>query len=99
RSTLFIFIPYTTLFRSLPFICYAKEKLTVTTIKKLMSSHYQGTSFDPYYLERDKAPFRSIALNRNLELHILQIRNNVPANIVGRSEEHTSELQSRFDVV
>lgn len=68
---------------NLPFICYAKEKLTVTTIKKLMSSHYQGTAFDPYHLERDKAPFRSIALNRNLELHILQIRNNVPASIAG----------------
>ena len=52
-------------------------------IKKLMSSHYQGTAFDPYHLERDKAPFRSIALNRNLELHILQIRNNVPASIAG----------------
>lgn len=68
---------------NLPFICYAKEKLTVTTIKKLMSSHYQETAFDPYHLEKDKAPFRSIALNRNLELHILQIRNNVPASIAG----------------
>lgn len=46
-----------------------------------MSSHYQGTDFDPY--KREKAPFRSIALNRNLELHILQIRNNVDPAISG----------------
>lgn len=67
----------------LPFICYSNEKITIAKIKKLMSSHYQGTEYDPYHLTNRDAPFRSIALNRNLELHILQIRNNVSPDIAG----------------
>ncbi|PMB81997.1 dipeptidase [Limosilactobacillus pontis] len=67
--------------QDLPFICRPRHKLAIEEIKQVMSSHYQGTSFDPY--EHDQAPYRSIALNRNLELHILQIRNNVPAAIAG----------------
>lgn len=65
----------------LPFINHPQHKITIQEIKTLMSSHYQGTDFDPY--KRGKAPFRSIALNRNLELHILQIRNNVDPSISG----------------
>lgn len=67
--------------QDLPFICHPRHKLSVEEIKQLMSSHYQGTTFDPY--ERGHAPYRSIALNRNLELHILQIRNHVPDTIAG----------------
>ncbi len=67
--------------QDLPFICHPRHKLSIEEIKRVMSSHYQGTSFDPY--EHDQVPYRSIALNRNLELHILQIRNNVPAAIAG----------------
>ncbi|MBB1078521.1 C69 family dipeptidase [Limosilactobacillus sp. STM2_1] len=67
----------------LPFICYSKKKISVPMVKKLMSSHYQGTNYDPYSLKQGEAPFRSIALNRNLELHILQIRGNLPTNIAG----------------
>lgn len=69
--------------QDLPFICHAKKKLAVEDIKQLMSSHYQNTPYDPYHLEKGKAPYRSIALNRNMELHILQIRNNVPADLAG----------------
>lgn len=65
----------------LPFICYSEEKITVQRVKMLLSSHYQNTDYDPYKHEQGQAPFRSIALNRNLELHILQLRNNVPAEI------------------
>ncbi|MGM9907138.1 C69 family dipeptidase [Limosilactobacillus sp.] len=67
--------------QDLPFICHPRHKLSIEDIKQAMSSHYQNTPFDPY--EHDEAPYRSIALNRNLELHILQIRNNVPAAIAG----------------
>lgn len=66
----------------LPFICYPTEKITITKVKQVMSSHYQGTDYDPYQL-KTAAPFRSIALNRNLELHLLQIRNDVPAALAG----------------
>lgn len=67
----------------LPFICRAKEKITIERVKQLMSSHYEGTPYDPYELTDGEAPFRSIALNRNLELHILQIRNNTAPEIAG----------------
>ncbi|MBD5806835.1 C69 family dipeptidase [Limosilactobacillus walteri] len=67
----------------LPFICYANKKISIPMVKKLMSSHYQGTEYDPYKLDTDKAPFRSIALNRNLELHILQVRGGLPDGIAG----------------
>lgn len=67
----------------LPFICRTAEKISVQRVKTLLSSHYQNTAYDPYKHERGAAPFRSIALNRNLELHILQIRSNVPAEIAG----------------
>lgn len=63
----------------LPFINYPQRKITIQEIKTVMSSHYQGTPYDPY--TNVNAPFRSIALNRNLELHILQIRNGISEKI------------------
>lgn len=67
-----------------PFICHAQNKLTIEDIKAVMSSHYQGTPYDPYrHPDGQQAPYRSIALNRNLELHILQIRSKVPAALAG----------------
>ncbi|MCI1975285.1 MAG: C69 family dipeptidase [Limosilactobacillus sp.] len=65
----------------LPFINYPRHKITIQEIKEVMSSHYQDTDYDPYLSKG--APYRSIALNRNLELHILQIRNNVDPRVSG----------------
>lgn len=67
--------------QDLPFINYSKHKITIQEIKQVMSAHYQDTPFDPYVSEN--APYRSIALNRNLELHVLQIRNDVSNEISG----------------
>lgn len=68
----------------LPFACVPTNKLTVEVVKQVMSSHYQDTTFDPYQQKTgQRAPFRSIALNRNLELHVLQIRNGVAKAIAG----------------
>lgn len=68
----------------LPFACTPNHRLTIEDIKQVMSSHYQGTAYDPYHFAaKEEAPFRSIALNRNLELHVLQLRNNVPEPLVG----------------
>ncbi|MBA2914036.1 C69 family dipeptidase [Limosilactobacillus frumenti] len=64
--------------QDLPFINHADHLISISEINSLMSSHFQDTPFDPY--TNKEAPFRSIALNRNLELHILQIRNNVPSD-------------------
>ena len=64
--------------QDLPFINRADHLISISEINALMSSHYQRTAFDPY--TNQEAPYRSIALNRNMELHILQIRNGLPAD-------------------
>lgn len=69
--------------QDLPFICHADHKLTIEEIKDLMSSHFQNTPYDPYEQTTGHGPYRSIALNRNLELHILQIRNGVAPAVAG----------------
>lgn len=68
----------------LPFACRPDHRITIDQVKQVMSSHYEQTAFDPYQLPQgEHAPFRSIALNRNLELHVLQIRPNVPTALAG----------------
>ena len=54
-------------------------------MKFVLSSHYQNTPYDPYGTgtEDEKKQFRPIGINRNQELHILQIRSDVPAEIAG----------------
>lgn len=64
--------------QNLPFIDHCDHLISVSEINRLMSSHFQDTPYDPY--ANKTAPYRSIALNRNLELHILQIRNDVPSD-------------------
>ncbi|PEJ60844.1 dipeptidase [Bacillus sp. AFS002410] len=69
----------------LPFICHANRKISVEDIKWTLSSHFQNTQFDPYGKgnEAEKHLFRPIGINRNQGTHILQIRNDVPAEIAG----------------
>lgn len=71
--------------QDLPFVCHPKRKLAIEDIKQAMSMHFQHTDFDPYGqgCANDQHKYRPIALNRNLEIHILQIRNHVPASIAG----------------
>ncbi|GAY73343.1 C69 family dipeptidase [Lentilactobacillus kosonis] len=71
--------------QDLPFICRTDKKISVEDLKFVLSSHYQNTPFDPYGTgtEVEKKQFRPIGINRNQELHILQIRNDVPAEIAG----------------
>lgn len=69
----------------LPFICYANRKISVEEIKFVLSSHYQDTVFDAYGVGTDqqKKSFRPIGINRNIQCHILQLRNDVPKSISG----------------
>ena len=64
-----------------PFICRPTHRLAIEDLKQAFSSHYQGTDYDPY--TNPEKPYRPVALNRNLELHLLQIRNQVPVAIAG----------------
>ncbi|MFD1670876.1 C69 family dipeptidase [Agrilactobacillus yilanensis] len=71
--------------QDLPFICRANRKITIEDVKFVLSSHFENTKYDPYGAgsETDKTLFRPIGINRNHDVHILQIRNHVPAEIAG----------------
>jgi dipeptidase len=72
--------------QDLPFICRTSKKISVEDVKWVLSSHYQNTVYDAYGTlgtEAEKKLLRPIGINRNQELHILQIRNDVPAEIAG----------------
>lgn len=72
--------------QDLPFICRTDKKISVEDVKFVLSSHYQNTVYDAYGelgTDAEKKLLRPIGINRNQELHILQIRNDVPAEIAG----------------
>ena len=71
--------------QDLPFICHANRKISIEDVKFVLSSHFENTKYDPYGSgsEADKTLFRPIGINRNHDVHILQIRNDVPAAIAG----------------
>lgn len=63
---------------NIPFILHANRKLTVEDAEYYLASHYQNTKYDPTNLK--KPVFRPIGIDRGQESHIIQIRNNVPAD-------------------
>ncbi|MCP0886287.1 C69 family dipeptidase [Ligilactobacillus sp. WILCCON 0076] len=71
--------------QDLPFICYPNRKISIEDVKFVLSSHFENTKYDVYGSgsKEDKKLFRPIGINRNHDVHILQIRNDVPAEIAG----------------
>ena len=72
--------------QDLPFICRTNKKISIEDVKFVESSHYENTPYDVYGslgTPAQKKLSRPIGINRNQELHILQIRNDVPAAIAG----------------
>lgn len=70
----------------LPFAKKPEHLLTIEDFKYALSSRYQHTNYDPYGVEgseQDHKVFRPIGFQRNQELSILQIRNDVPEKIAG----------------
>lgn len=70
--------------QKIPFIQHAEKKIAVEDVEYFLSSHYNGTPYDPMGTYASGTPeeqrkFRSIALDRNQSSCILQIRNDVPA--------------------
>ncbi|MFR6020969.1 MAG: C69 family dipeptidase, partial [Lactobacillaceae bacterium] len=66
--------------QDLPFICRTSKKISIEDVKFVESSHYENTPYDVYGTTgtpAQKKLYRPIGINRNQELHILQIRNNV----------------------
>ncbi|KRL95071.1 C69 family dipeptidase [Limosilactobacillus equigenerosi] len=67
----------------LPFILPATHQLTLEDVQTVLSSHYQGTVYDPLGngTDHQKSQFRPISLNRTQNSHILQVRADVPASV------------------
>ena len=68
------FTPYSD---DLPWCMVPEKKITVEDVKYVLSSHYQGTPYDPYASYGDKAQrgaFRSIGVSRTDFLSVIQMR-------------------------
>ena len=59
---------------------YDFEKITPEDVKYVLSSHYQGTLYDPYGSSQSdqKGAFRSIGINRNDFMALIQMRPDQP---------------------
>ena len=69
----------------IPWALVPDRKITVEDVKYLLSSHYQGTDYDPY-IHRDtgkRGMYRSIGINRTGVAAVCQIRSHVPDPIKG----------------
>ena len=62
---------------NLPWCMISEKKITVEDVKYVLSSHYQGTPYDPYGAYGDKSmqgAYRSIGINRNDFISLIQMR-------------------------
>ncbi len=65
----------------IPWCAVPEKRITIEDIKYLLSSHYQGTPFDPYGSYGDPSErgiYRPIGINRNDFLGLIQIRPYMP---------------------
>lgn len=71
--------------QDLPFIRRANRKISIEDVKFVLSAHFENTDYDPYGSapEDIKTRFRPIGINRNHNVHLLQVRNDVPDEIAG----------------
>lgn len=61
----------------LPWTLVPERKITVEDVKYVLSSHYQGTPYDPYGAYGDpgqRGMYRSIGINRNDFVGLVHIR-------------------------
>ena len=73
---------YTPMSDDLPWCMVPEKKVTPEDVKYVLSSHYQGTPYDPYRSYGDKASkgaYRSIGINRNDFMALIQLRPDVDA--------------------
>ena len=75
---------YTPRSDDLPWCMMPERKITPEDVKYLLSSHYQGTPYDPYASYGDlsqKGAYRSIGINRNDFVALMQLRPYVPQDL------------------
>lgn len=61
----------------IPWARQPERKVTIEDVKYVLSSHYQGTAYDPYGkkgTEATRKMYRPIGINRQSELSVIQIR-------------------------
>ena len=61
----------------LPWCMVAEKKITIEDVKYVLSSHFQGTPYDPYLSYGDKSmagAYRSIGINRNDFVSCIQMK-------------------------
>ena len=69
----------------LPWYLVPERKVTVEDVKYVLSSHFQGTPYDPYGKHGDPAfrgRYRPIGVNRNNFVALTQLRPYAPAEIM-----------------
>lgn len=67
----------------IPLYVRPERRVTVEDVKYLLSSHYQGTPYDPYGSHQDKTmqgKYRSIGIARTDFMALIQIRPYLPAS-------------------
>ena len=68
---------------NIPWTFVPESKVTVEDIKYVLSSHLQGTPYDPYGNDARKGEYRSIAVSTTAHTAIIQIRGDKPYEIQG----------------
>ena len=75
---------YTPASDDLPWCMVPEKKINPEDVKYVLSSHYQGTPYDPYasYGAREnRGVYRSIGINRNDFVALIQLRPDLPADL------------------
>lgn len=65
----------------IPWARQPERKITIEDVKYALSSHYQGTPFDPYGKDGSddtRGKYRTVGINRNCDLCAIQIRPYAP---------------------
>ena len=65
----------------IPWSRVPERRLTIEDVKYVLSSHYQGTAYDPYSrlgTDAERALLRPIGINRHSQLSVLQVRAHLP---------------------
>ncbi|MBQ1847547.1 MAG: C69 family dipeptidase [Clostridia bacterium] len=70
---------------NIPWCLVPDRKITVEDVKYMLSSHYQGTPYDPYTSHNTgvRGTYRSIGINRTGDTSICQIRGDQPEALKG----------------
>ncbi|MDO4619858.1 MAG: C69 family dipeptidase [Lachnospiraceae bacterium] len=74
---------FTPLSDDIPWCLTPERKVTVEDVKYMLSSHYQGTPYDPYSSAGDcsmRGAYRTIGINRTDFMGLMQLRPYVPAD-------------------